>query len=267
LRKVDIYYQAWLPDGGVKAALMFVHGLGSHSGRYMNVVRHLVPEGIAVYGHDHIGHGRSGGARGRIRRFEDFTETIDTYHAMVRGWQAEKPIFLFGHSMGGLIATQYLIDHPLVFRGAILSAPALQIPEGISGAKLLASQVLARLAPQAGLLRLNPDHLSRDPEVVRSYRNDPLVFHGRTPARLVLELMKAMRRTGQGIGKLSLPLLIILGGGEKIVNPAGARMLFEKSGSQDKTLKIYEGLYHETFNEPERARVLDDMRTWLEAHM
>ncbi|MGB7538933.1 MAG: lysophospholipase [Anaerolineales bacterium] len=267
LRNADIYYQAWLPEGEARAALQIVHGLGSHSGRYGSVVDPLVRLGYAVYGQDHIGHGKSGGARCMINRFEDLTHPITMFTGMIRSWQTGKPVFLFGHSMGGLIATACLLDHQADFKGAILSAPAIAIPEGISPAKILVGRFLSVIAPKSGLLRLDPARLSRDPAVVSAYRNDPLVYHGRTPARLSMELVKAMRRVGGELNKITLPFLTFLGGGEQIVNPDGARRLYENAGSQDKTIKVYEGLYHETFNEPERARVLEDMKRWLEEHI
>ena len=267
VRNINIYYQAWLPDRDPKAVLLFVHGMGSHSGRYMNIVNHFVPHGVAVYGHDHAGHGKSGGERGTVRRFEDFTDTLGMYCRMVKGWQAGKPVFLFGHSMGGLIATCYLLGHQAEFDGAILSAPALMPANNISPAMILLGRILAAVMPRKGLIRLDPAGLSHDPEVVKAYIDDPLVFHGKTPARLAVELVKAMRRVTKAADRITLPFLTFLGGAERIVNPDGARMLFERAGSKDKTIKIYEGLYHETFNEPERARVLEDMTLWLDAHI
>lgn len=267
IRNLSIFYQAWLPEGQPKAVLLTAHGLGSHSGRYGNIVDRLVPRGIAVYGLDQIGHGKSEGARGMVERFEDLTETFTIYANMVRGWQAGKPCFLFGHSAGGLIAVCHLLDHQADFKGAVLSAPAITIPAGISATKVRIGRVLSVIAPKAGLLKLDPALLSHDPEVVSAYRHDPLVFHGRTPARLTAALVRAMQRAGREVNTLTLPFLTFVGGEEKIVNPAGARMLFEKAGSKDKTLHVYEGLYHETFNEPERDRVLEDMAHWLEARI
>jgi acylglycerol lipase len=266
-RGIRVYYQAWLPEAEAKAGLVLVHGLGSHSSRYMNVVDRLVAHGIAVYGFDNIGHGKSEGARGRIERFTDFTDTLAVYCGRVKGWQAGKPLFLFGHSMGGLIATRYLLDHPMDFEGAVLSAPALKPGEGTSPAVILAGRVLSAVAPGMGLFRLPAAGLSRDPQVVKAYRDDPLVHHGKTPARLAMELLKAMRRVERGAGGITLPLLILLGGADKIVNPGGSRMLYEKAGSKDKTIRTYEGLYHETFNEPEREQVLGDVEAWLAARV
>ena len=127
VRNVNIYYQGWLPEGDVKAVLLVVHGLGEHCGRYMNVVNHFVPLGYAVYGFDHIGHGKSEGTREFVESFDDFTDTLAIFYKMVAEWQANKPLFLFGHSMGGTIATYYLLDHQAEFKGAIISAPLVKV--------------------------------------------------------------------------------------------------------------------------------------------
>jgi alpha-beta hydrolase superfamily lysophospholipase len=128
-------------------------------------------------------------------------------------------------------------------------------------------KILSVVAPKAGVLALNPNGVSRDPEVVTAYLNDPLVFHGKTPARLAAELLKAMLRVAAEADKITLPFIVVQGGEDKLVDPAGAQMLYDKAGSKDKTIKVYEGLFHEVFNEPERARVLEDMETWLAAHL
>jgi len=267
VRNANIYYQAWLPEGNVKAVLLVVHGLGEHSGRYMNVVNHFVPLGYAVYGLDHIGHGKSEGMREVVERFEDYTDTLTIYYNMVKGWQTGKPVFLLGHSMGGLIAAYYLLDHQADFRGAVISAPGIKVSASISQAAITIGKILSVLAPKAGVLALDVNGISRDPEVVTAYVNDPLVFHGKTPARLAAELVKTMSRVTAEVDKSTLPFIIVQGGQDKLVDPAGAQMLYDKASSKDKTIKVYDGLYHEVFNEPERARVLKDVETWLAAHV
>jgi acylglycerol lipase len=266
-RNASIYYQAWLPEGEPRAVLLVVHGLGEHCGRYMNVVHHFVPLGYAVYGLDHICHGKSEGERECVERFDDLTDTLTIYYDMVQGWQPGKPIFLLGHSMGGLIASHYLLDHQDKFAGAVVSAPAVKVGEGISQATILLGKILSAIAPKAGVLALDAQMISRDPDVVQAYADDPLVFHGKTPARLAAEMLKAMLRVTAEAGKIALPLLILQGSEDKLVDPAGAQMLYDKASSTDKTLQVYEGLYHEVFNEPERGRVLQDVERWLEAHL
>jgi alpha-beta hydrolase superfamily lysophospholipase len=267
VRNAKIYYQAWVPEGNVKAVLLTVHGLGEHCDRYMNVVNHFVPLGYAVYGLDHIGHGRSEGKRELVERFEDYTDTLAVYCEMVKGWQPGKPLFLLGHSMGGLISSCYLLDHQADFRGAVLSAPLIKAGGTISKATILMGKILSALAPKMGLLPVDANAISREPEVVKAYVNDPLVFHGKTPARLAAELLKAMRRVTKEAGKITLPFIVVQGGADKLVDPAGAQLLCDKASSKDKTVRVYEGLYHEVFNEPERGRVLKDVETWLAEHI
>ncbi|MDD2724706.1 MAG: lysophospholipase [Methylovulum sp.] len=263
IRDASIYYQAWLPEGGITAVLIIVHGLGEHCGRYLNVVQHFVPLGYAVYGFDHIGHGKSEGQREVVDRFEDYTDTLSIYHHLVRDWQPDKPFFLIGHSMGGLIAGHYLLAHQDHFNGAVISSPCIKVSDNIPRRIILIGKILSVLSPRLGLMALDTSTLSRDPEVVSACARDPLVFHGKTPARLAAELLKAMQYVSAEFGKITLPLIILQGSEDKIVDPDGARTFYEQAGSKDKALKIYMGLYHEVFNEPERAQVLNDVETWL----
>jgi alpha-beta hydrolase superfamily lysophospholipase len=267
VRNTKTYYQAWLPEGKVKAVLLVIHGLGEHCGRYMNVVNHFVPLGYAVYGYDHIGHGKSEGMREVVERFEDYTNTLTVYCEMVKSWQTGKPLFLVGHSMGGLITSFYLLDHQIDFRGAVISAPLVKASGNISQLTIFMGKILSAIAPTMGLLPVDARSISRSPEVVKAYLNDPLVFHGKTPARLAAELLKAMQRVTAEATKIALPFLVVQGSADKLVDPAGAQILYDKASSKDKTVKTYEGLYHEVFNEPERGRVLKEVETWLEAHI
>lgn len=267
VRDAEIYYQCWLPEGEAKAVLLIVHGLGEHSGRYMNMVHAFVPQGYAVYGVDHVGHGKSSGARVYVERFEDFTGTLKIYFDRVRSWQPNQRIFLVGHSMGGLIGAVYLLDHQTELTGALLSGPAVKVPDTVSPVTIFVGKVLSALAPKLGLIGLKPDGVSRDPAVVQAYVNDPLVWHGKITARLSAELLKGMRRVTAEAAKITLPILILQGGSDILVDPKGAQMLYNTVGSADKTIKIYDSLYHEVYNEPEHDLVLGDVRTWLEAHL
>jgi alpha-beta hydrolase superfamily lysophospholipase len=266
-RNINIYYQGWLPEENLKATLLLVHGLGEHSGRYMNVVNHFVPLGYAVYGLDHIGHGKSEGKREFVERFADFTDTLAIFYNMITEWQLNKSIFLLGHSMGGTIASVYLLDHQADFKGAIISAPLVKVGDSVSQATITMSKVLSRVAPKMGVATVDVNGISRDPEVVDAYINDPLVFHGKTRARLAAELLSAMQRITAEAGKITLPMLIVQGAEDILVDPSGAKMLFEKASCADKTIKIYDELYHEVFNEPERDLVLTDVENWLEVQM
>jgi acylglycerol lipase len=267
LRNAHIYYQVWQPQGEPKAVLPIVHGLGDHSGRYMNLVNHFVPLGYIVYGMDQIGHGKSDGTREFVESFDDFSFTLAAYMAMVKQWQPGKPIFLLSHSIGGLIASYYLLDHQAEFQGAVFSAPVVKVASHISKATIIMGRSLSILAPKAGVMSVDPSTLSRDPDVVNAYINDPLVFHGLTSARLSAEMLRALNRVSSETNKITLPFIAMQGSEDHLVDPDGAQILYEKAGSKDKTLKIYEGLYHEIFNEPEHPQVLKDVETWLEARV
>jgi acylglycerol lipase len=267
VRSTRIYHQCWLPESAPKAVLLIVHGLGEHSGRYLNVVNHFVAMGFAVYGMDHPGHGKSDGARKYVDRFEDFIDNVKAYFDRIQGWQAGKPIFLVGHSMGGLIGAMYLLDHQAGLKGAILSGPSVKIPGNVSPVTVFIGKMLVALMPRLGLLKTAPEGVSRDPAVVQAYIDDPLVYKGKTTVRLAAEMLKAMKRVSSEAAKISLPILILQGGADWIVDPAGARMMYESVSSADKEIKIYDGLYHEVYNEPEHPKVLQDVELWIGAHM
>jgi alpha-beta hydrolase superfamily lysophospholipase len=264
VRNLDIYYKGWAPEGEVKAVLMIVHGVGEHIGRYTNVVDHYVPLGFAIYGVDHIGHGKSGGEREMVERFEDYIEPLVTFREKIAGWYPGKPIFIYGHSMGGLITTLYLLDHQADFKGAILSAAAAKVPDNITPLTVTLGKILASITPRVGMIQLDTNYLSHDKTVVETYNSDPLVFHGKMPVRLSAEMLRAMTRVANEMQKITLPLFILQGSEDKLVDPSAAQMLYDGVGSPDKTLKIYAGLFHEVHNEPEREVMFKDLETWLE---
>ena len=202
-----------------------------------------------------------------MERFDDYTDSLTIFYNMVAEWQMDKPIFILGHSMGGLITSYYLLDHQEKFKGAVISAPAVKVGDSISQVTITMSKVLSKLTPKMGLLELDVNGISSDPDVVQAYINDPLVFHEKNPARLGAELLSAMQQVTARAGEITLPVIIVQGGDDILVEPSGAQMLYDMASSEDKTLKIYDGLYHEVFNEPERDIVLKDVENWLETHM
>ncbi len=264
IRGTRIYFQSWLPEGEPKALLLIVHGLAEHSGRYINVVNHFVPLGYAVHGFDHPGHGKSDGIRVYVERFEDYTDTIKIYFDRIR---PGKPVFLVGHSMGGLIGGVYLLDHQRELTGAILSGPAVKIPDNITPTTVVVGKIFSALLPKFGLLGLEAEGICRDPAVVQAYISDPLVHKGKTTARLAAEMLKAMQHISAQASKITLPIMIVQGSADRLVDPAGARMLYDTVSSAEKEIRIYEGFYHEVFNEPEQERVLRDVERWIEAHL
>ena len=262
-REAQTYYQAWLPAGDVSAVLVIAHGLGEHSGRYMNVVNHFVPLGYAVYGFDLYGHGKSEGVRVFVESLEDYTETLRIFLGKVASWQSGKPLFLVGHSMGGLIGMIYLLDHQDDLAGAIISAPSVKVPDNISPMTVTMSRLLSKVAPKFGVTALDPNSISKDRQVVEDYINDPLVYNGKITARLGTEMLKSMLRVESEAETIRLPVLIVQGGADTMVDPEGARMLYDRIGSTEKTLKVFDDLFHEVFNEPEHPAVLAFTEGWL----
>jgi acylglycerol lipase len=267
IRNTRIYHQCWLPDGEVRAVLLIVHGLGEHSGRYMNLVNHFIPLGYAVYALDHLGHGHSEGMRKHIERFEDFTDTLKVYFDSVQQRQPGKQVVLVGHSMGELIGAFYLLDHQTELAGAVLSGTIAKVPANTSPATVAFGKMLAGIAPRLRFLGLEIPGICRDPSVVQAYVDDPLVYCGKATVRLATELLRATLHVQARAAAIRLPILILQGSADRIVDPAGARMLYDAVSSEDKTLKIYDGFYHEVYNEPERATVLHDVETWLESRV
>ncbi|MCK4356005.1 lysophospholipase [Candidatus Bipolaricaulota bacterium] len=267
VRSTDIYYQCWLPEDEPRAVLLIVHGLAEHSGRYMNVVDHFIPLGYAVYGIDHLGHGKSDGTRVYVKRFNDFIDVLSVYVDMVLKWQPGKSLFLVGHSMGALISALFLLDHQAELAGAILSGPSVKVPNNASPITISMVKLLSTLLPRAGLFQLEAEGVSRDPAVVQAYVSDPLVHTRKITAWLTYEILKAMQRITAEASKITLPVLIVQGSADRLVDPDGARILYGAVSSVDKTIKIYDGLYHEVFNEPEHDQVLGDVEAWLEARL
>lgn len=266
-RGLTIAYQGWRPEAEAKAVLIIVHGLAEHSGRYRNVVDHLVPRGYAVYGFDLPGHGTSTGTRVYVERFDDFDDTLTAFRRLVRDRHPEAPLFLLGHSMGGLIAAHHLLDQQQGLQGVVLSGPAVGIEHGSPPLTALLARIASRLAPRAGVYGVDPGGISKDPAVVEAYVNDPLVHRGKASARLVAEMLRASKRVSDAAAAIRLPLVAVHGADDRLVEADRTRRLFERLGSDDKTLHVYDGLHHEVFNEPERGRVLADVERWLEARV
>jgi len=264
---LKLYYQYWLPDGKPKAVLLVAHGLAEHSGRYKNLVDYFVPKGYAVYALDHRGHGKSEGTRSHVDNFNDYLIDLKTFFDMVRKDNKNTRIFLFGHSLGGTIATAYAVEHQEELAGLILSGSSLVASTSVSPALLAVAGIVSALLPKMGVTLLDASAISRNKSVVDAYVNDPLVFRGKVPARTGAELARMWKQLPEQMPKIKLPVLIMHGFADQLTNPAGSKLLYERVGSKDKTLKLYEGCYHEICNEPEHEQVMADMETWLTKHI
>lgn len=260
-------WKVWLPDGDPRAAIVLAHGYAEHLGRYEAFATTLNASGLAVYALDHWGHGRSEGRYGFVPRFSVFTDGVELLLNEVKARHPGLPVFLVGHSMGGLIACAHLLTHQSHYAGAILSGPAIKPSEEPSKLTILISRLLSRIAPRLGVLALDAEGVSRDPAVVAAYRADPLVYTGKMSARLAAEMFDAMAAARAGAAMIALPILLMHGEADRLTAPAGSRFLFETVSSSDRQLKLYPGLYHEIFNEPERASVIADLTGWIDVQL
>ncbi len=265
-RGVRIWYQ-WWRSAAPKAAVVVVHGLGEHSGRYGNIVHCLVPQGYAVYALDHRGHGRSGGPRGHIDRFADLTADLERLIAQVKAAEPVLPVFLLGHSLGAAIALQYALERPQGLAGLIVSSPALRRKFAVPAYKLLLGRLLSGIWPTFSMHSgLPAAQLSHDPQVGAAYVADPLV-HDIATARFFTEVTDTMESILANAASLRLPLLVLMSDDDPLVDSGAMRSFFARASSADKTRHEYPGFLHEGFNEVERERPLGDLLAWLEAHL
>jgi len=266
-RGLSIYYQYWEPAATPRAVVLVVHGAGEHSARYAHFAEYLTANGYAVAALDHPNHGHSEGSYGHVDRFDDFLETLKIFHRQVSGDFGDVPQFLLGHSMGGLIGSLYLLQHQDEFVGCILSGPAIKTEIEPPWIQLQLIRLFSTILPKMGALQLDAAGVSRDPAEVEKYVNDPLVNHGKMTARKVAELFKGMNQIQAEAGRITLPMLLLHGGEDPMTAPEGSRFLYDTIGSQDKTLKIYPGLYHEIFNEPEKEAIFEEVLAWCDQHL
>ena len=265
-KSTELFYQRWKPADAPRAVIAIVHGFGEHSGRYPNVVNHFVPRGYAIYGFDHRGHGRSPGKRGHINAWSEFRDDVRAFLQLVAAQEPNRPLFLLGHSLGGLIALEYVLRDPTGLRGVIASSPLLA-QAGLSPVVITLAKVLSRVAPTTAVKTgLDASTISRDPAVVKAYKEDPLVHSVGTP-RLSTEITAAQNWTNAHAGDLKLPLLLIVGSEDKLVPPEGGRKFFDAVTFADKQKLDYPGAYHETHNDVIAPQVMADVERWLGAHL
>jgi acylglycerol lipase len=263
-RGLEIYWQAWLPDGEPRAVVVLAHGASEHSGRYAWTGEQLTARGYALYALDHRGHGQSEGGRAVIDRMSHAVEDLHTLVERASAAHPGRPVVLLGHSMGGAVALSYTIEHEDALDALVLSAPLAAL-EAASPVARVAGRVLSVVAPSLGVVAIDATAVSRDPQVVADYEADPLNYHGKLPARTVSELTRAIDGYPDAVTRFKLPMLVLHGTADRLTPIAGSEMVVERAASEDKTLKRCDGLFHEILNEPERQQVLDDIAAWLDA--
>jgi alpha-beta hydrolase superfamily lysophospholipase len=263
---LELYFQSWRPKKETVAALIIVHGLGDHSGRYMNLVNPLVAHGYAIYAFDNRGHGRSAGQRGHAQSFSDLRYDLALFQQLIKEREKERPLFIMGHSLGGLTVLDTVLHDSTGYKGVIASSPALDTG-GVSAALMAASKILSRVWPTLSFPSgLEVKAISRDPDEVQAYMDDPLI-HGKGTPRLAIESQNAIVWCQENADKLQIPILIIHGTADRITSPVSSREFFDKITLPDKTYIAYEGGYHESLNDIHQQEAATDIEHWLNAHL
>ena len=267
-KDLKIFYQAWIPEKS-KAVVQVVHGFAEHSGRYMNVVNQLTPLGYIIYANDHRGHGKSDGKRNYVDYFDQYIEDEKKLYDLIKNKHHNLPIFMLGHSMGSMIALIFTKKYEPLLRGLILSGTGTGAGESISKTLKVIVKVLAKITPKKYINPgLEADKLSHDSEVVQAYENDPLVNADKITIRLGWELMNNFEKFDSITDNLKLPLLVQCGSEDSLIK-GSEEVLRNAFNMEDKTILIYEGLYHEVYNEikEESEKVLNDLSNWLDKHI
>jgi alpha-beta hydrolase superfamily lysophospholipase len=263
---LSLYYHGWEAEDP-RAAILLVHGLAEHGGRYADLGRRMAQYGLSVYAMDLRGHGLSDGRRGHAERFEILLQDVDRFRREIEGITDDLPLFILGHSMGGLIVARYIEEYESPFRGAIITSPWLATGMGIPQWKIVAASALNKLLPALPLdAGINEEFLSHDPVVVARYRDDPLV-HGKITPRLFAEASMAMGLVMQRSERIRLPILFILAGDDRIVDTKKSEAFARSLKISDVTIRVLPDYYHEVLNDYDRNIALHAIRDWVLARL
>ena len=260
---LKLFYRRWIAPRP-RGICLLVHGIAEHSGRYEHLAQALTARGFSVWALDHRGHGRSEGLRGDCRSLEQFVEDLHGLARTVRAETRDLPMILVGHSLGGLISLSYAAEHPEEIRAVAVSSPALKLSHETPPWKVALVTATSRVLPMFPFQNgVNPKNLCRDPQVVEAYEKDPLV-HRVLTARCAVALRDAMRQSLELARRIKIPCLILQAGADEVCDPETAAEFSRRADGAGILFRRYDGLYHELFNEPQRAEVIGDLCQWLD---
>jgi acylglycerol lipase len=262
---VGVFIRSWRPAGQARGVVVIVPGFNAHGGYYLWVADRLTALGLAVYAVDLRGRGKSDGERFYVRSITDYVAdvavTVDTARARTPGL----PVFMLGHSAGGVVACLYTLDHQAELAGLICESFAFQVPA--PDFALAVFKGLSHVWPHAHVLHLNNAFFSRDPVVVAAMDADPLIAHEAQPTQTLAELVRADETLKKSFPSMTLPLLIMHGTADKATRPAGSQLFFDTAGAADKTLKLYAGGFHDLLNDLDKETAMADIAAWLDSHL
>jgi alpha-beta hydrolase superfamily lysophospholipase len=262
---IKIFTREWQPAGKPHGVVVISHGLNAHSGLYEWAAQQFTSNGLAVHALDHRGRGRSEGERFFVKKFADWTTDLATFIDIVKAREPGLPVFLLGHSAGGVIACGYALEHQDELAGLICEDFAYQIPAPDIALAILKG--VSRIAPHAHVLKLKNELFSRDPAVVDALNADPLIANESQPSETVAALVRADELLKKSFQQITLPVLIMHGTADKVTKPSGSQEFYEKVGSSDKELKLYEGHFHDLLADVGKQQVMADIQAWIDAHL
>jgi alpha-beta hydrolase superfamily lysophospholipase len=260
-----LFYRTWRPDQTPRGVVAIVPGFNSHSGYYAWVAERLVAQGLAVYAIDLRGRGKSEGERFYVQEFEDYVDDVHELVTSARTSEPGLPIYLLGHSAGGVVSCLYAIEHQQELAGLICESFAFKIPA--PDFALAVFKGLAHIAPHAHILHLKNEDFSRDPAIVEAMNADPLIENEKQPTETLASMVRADELLEKGFANMTLPVLILHGTEDKATKPSGSQQFFDTVGSIDKTLKFYDGAYHDLLNDTDRDQVMADVSAWVDRQL
>ena len=260
-----IFFRSLRPKEKPRAVVIIVPGFNAHSGYYEWVAEQLVETGLAVYAVDLRGRGNSDGERFYVENFEDYVRDVEAVVKVAKAREASLPFFLLGHSAGGVVSCLYTLDHQPELAGLICESFAHELPA--PDFALAVFKGLGHLAPHAHILHLSNERFSRDPKAVEAMNEDPLIAHETQPTRTMAALVRADERLKREFSQITLPVMILHGTVDKNTKPTGSQHFYDNVGSVDKTLKLYEGGFHDLLNDIDKRLVMQDIQDWIGARL
>jgi acylglycerol lipase len=262
---LEIFTRSWQPEGKKRGAVVIVPGFNSHSGQYLWVGEQFAAKDLTAYAIDLRGRGRSEGERYYVEKMEEYTDDVATLVRTAKSENPGLPVFVLGHSAGGVISCVYTLDHQSEIDGLICESFAYDLPA--AGIVLSVLKGLSHIAPHTHVYTLKNEDFSRDPLVVEAMNNDPLINGESEPTQTAKVMIDAASRLNEEFPLIKLPVLILHGTDDKATNPAGSQFFYDNTGSADKTLKLYDGHYHDLLNDVDKEVVMSDINDWIDTHV
>jgi len=262
---LQIVVRSRQPVSPPRAVVAICHGVNSHGGQYLWTLEQLAAAGFAAYVLDLRGRGKSDGDRFYIEDVADYVANVSALIRLAKSREPGLPVFLLGHSAGGVVSCTYALDHQGEIAGLICESFAFQVPAPDLALTIIKG--LSRIAPRLPVLKLKNEDFSRDPNVVKALNDDPLTKNETQPAITVAALVRGNERLRKEFPLITLPVFILHGTSDKATKPAGSQFFYDTAGSKDKTLKLYDGHYHDLLNDFGKETVMQDIQSWIGRHL